>query len=135
MLRYCTPLSLNGGPAGQVIAGALTVPHGHLQGVDGQVRAQRPGGLPADDHPGVDVDDEGHVDPAGVRLDVGQIGDPQPVRGRRPELSLDQISRSMLTVIGAGRDLEHLAAAAPAQALGSHQALHGATSHADALPG
>ena len=68
-------------------------------------------------------------------LDVGQIGDPQPVRGRRPELSLDQIGRPVLTVIGVGGDHERLAASGSGQALGAHQPLHGAASDADALPG
>ena len=37
------------------------------------------GQLPADHHAGEHVDDEGGVDPARMRLDVGQVGDPQPV--------------------------------------------------------
>ena len=40
---------------------------------------KRLGDLPADHHAGEHVDDEGGVDPAGVRLDVGQVGHPEPV--------------------------------------------------------
>jgi hypothetical protein len=40
------------------LAGSGAVPDGHLQGVDGEGGAQRLGDLPADDHPGKDVDDE-----------------------------------------------------------------------------
>ena len=47
----------------EVVAGSTPVPHGHLQRCDRQIRSQRPEGLPADDHPAVDVDDERHVDP------------------------------------------------------------------------
>ena len=88
--------------AGQVEAGAAAVEHGHLERVDREIGAQRPGGLPADDHPGEHVDDERDVDPAGVGLDVGQIGDPQPVRGRRPELALNHIGGPLEPVIAFG---------------------------------
>jgi hypothetical protein len=43
---------------------AAPVVDGHLQGVDGQVGAQRAGGLPPDDRAGEHVDDERHVHPA-----------------------------------------------------------------------
>ena len=42
------------------------------------------GDLPADDHPGEDVEDERDVGPPGVGADIGQVGHPQLVRrGRR----------------------------------------------------
>jgi hypothetical protein len=40
----------------------LAAPDGHLQGVQGQIGPQRPGGLPADQEAAEGVDDEGHVD-------------------------------------------------------------------------
>jgi len=52
---------------------------GHLECVDRQVAAQRRRDLPADHSPREHVDDEGDVDPAGVGLDVGQVGNPEPV--------------------------------------------------------
>jgi hypothetical protein len=86
-------------------AAALTVPDRHLEGVDGEVGAQRVRRLPADDHTGEHVDNERHVDPTNVRLDVGQVGDPQSVRCRRPELAVHQISgpsRSLVDDRGLG---------------------------------
>ena len=87
----------------QIRALAATVEHGHLECVDRQIAAQRPRGLPADDHARVDVDDERDVDPTRVCFDVGQVGDPQPVRCRRPKLALDQIGRPVEPVIALGR--------------------------------
>jgi len=78
--------------ARDVMSVALTVPHGHLQGVECEVRAQRLGGLPAHDHPGEHVDHERDVDPPGVGAHVGDVGDPQPVRCRRSEAAFDQIA-------------------------------------------
>ena len=45
-------------------------------------------GAPAEDPPGVGVDDERDVDHAGPGRDVGEVGDPQPVRRRRVEPAL-----------------------------------------------
>ena len=83
--------------------------------------------------PRVDVDDERHVHPAGVRLDVGQVRHPQPVRCRRLELARHEIGRPMQPVIGDGGDLERLAPSGPGQAFLAHQPLDGASSDADVL--
>jgi hypothetical protein len=40
----------------------LPAPDGHLQRVQGQVGAQRAGGLPADQIAAEGVDDQGHID-------------------------------------------------------------------------
>ena len=55
---------------------------------------ERAGDLPADDEAGADIHHEGDVDPAAVGLDVGEVGDPQPIRGRRSELASDQVERA-----------------------------------------
>jgi hypothetical protein len=65
-----------------------------LERVGGEVGAQRGGAPPADDASGVDVHDERDVDPARPGRDVGQVGDPQPVRRRRPELPLHEVLRA-----------------------------------------
>ena len=67
-------------------------------------------------------------------LHIGQIGDPQPVRCRRPEVPLDQIIGAVLAVIVAGGDLESLAPPGSRQSQVAHQALHAAAGHPDALP-
>jgi len=115
------------------LASSPAVPDGHLQGVDGQVRAQAGRDLPADDHAGVHVDDEGRVYPPGVRLDVGQVRHPQPVRRRGLEVPVDQICRAALTVVVAGGDLVEPPPSGPREAHLAHQALHRATGHPDAF--
>jgi hypothetical protein len=86
----------------QVTAGVPTLPYGHLQGVQGQVGVEGGGDLPADDHPGEDVDDEGGVDPAGEGTDVGDVGDPERVGCIRGELPLDQVGGPVGLGRGAG---------------------------------
>jgi len=49
----------------------------HLERVDDEVGPQVVGELPADDHPGVHVEDERDVQPALPRRDVGDVGEPQ----------------------------------------------------------
>ena len=113
------------------VAGA--VPHRHLEGVDGEVRAQGLGDLPAHHHAGEHVDDEGGVDPAGVRLDVGEVGHPEAVGFVGMELAIDQVGRTVLALVGAGGDLVGPAPAGPGKAQLSHQSLDGAAGHPDAL--
>src|SRR5919198_139645 len=66
-------------------------PERHLQRIERQVGSQRAGRLPADDEARAGVDDERHIHPAAVGLDVRQVGNPQPVRRRCPELAGDQV--------------------------------------------
>ncbi len=54
-------------------------------------RPQQPGGLPADDHPGVHIDHDRDVDPSRVGLHVGDVRDPQPFPGRRREVPVDEV--------------------------------------------
>jgi hypothetical protein len=58
-------------------------PDRHLEGVEGELGTEIRQDPPADDRPAEDVDDEGGVDEARPGPDVGQIGDPQPVRRGR----------------------------------------------------
>ena len=120
--------------AGDVLAGPLPRPQPHVQGVQGQVGAQAGGHLPADDHAGEHVEDERGVDPAGVRADVGQVGDPELVRRRRDELAARpgrpgrSVSAPSPIVV-----LRVFSRRMPAQALGPHQPLDRAAGHLDAL--
>ena len=84
----------------EALAGALALPEGHLQGVEGEVGSQVAGRLPADDEAAVDVEDEGDVDEAGPGTHVGQIGDPETVRGGRREVALDQVLGSRRGLVG-----------------------------------
>ena len=111
----------------------MTVEHGHLERVDRQVGAQRPGGLPAHDHAREHVDDERDVDPTGVSLDVGQVRHPQPVRCRRPELAPDDIGGSVETAVAFGGADPDPATSAALQAHVGHQPLDGAAGDTDAV--
>src|SRR5271165_2453702 len=51
-------------------AGGPSVMERLLQGVENEVGMRRPAGEPADDPPGVRVDDEGDINEAGPRRDV-----------------------------------------------------------------
>jgi hypothetical protein len=78
----------------QAIQLGLAAPDGQLQGIQGQVSAQRPRGLPAHQEPGERVDDQGHLDKAGPAGHRGAIRDPQLVRPGRREVPLHQIRGS-----------------------------------------
>ncbi len=60
---------------------------------------QRPAGLPADDHPRENVEDERHIHPPRVRLDVGEVGDPEAVGGRCSEAVLDEVCRALEALV------------------------------------
>jgi hypothetical protein len=89
--------------------------------------------LPADDHAGEHVDDERHVHPAGVRLDVGQVRDPQPVRCRCSELALDQIGWPVEPVVALGGADPHPTPPAALQAHVAHQPFDGASGDPDTV--
>jgi hypothetical protein len=59
-----------------------------FQGIQDEAGMGCPADPPAHDIAGVDVDHEGHVDKAGPGRDISEIGDPQPVRRRRVELTV-----------------------------------------------
>jgi hypothetical protein len=56
-----------------------------LQRLEDEARLGGARHAPADDPPGIGVDDEGDIDEARPGGDIGEVGDPQPVRRRRPE--------------------------------------------------
>ena len=63
----------------------------HLEGVDDERRAHVGRHRPADDQPGVGVLHRGEVQPALAGAQVGDVSNPQHVRPRRREVTLDQI--------------------------------------------
>ena len=69
-----------------------------------------------------------------MRLDVGQVGHPEPVGLVRAEAALDEVGRAVLALVEAGGDLVGPAPAGPRKPQLTHQALDGAAGHADALP-
>ena len=49
---------------------------------------------PADDAAGIGVDDEGDVGKARPGDDIGEVGDPEPVRCRNPEVAVYPVERT-----------------------------------------
>ena len=62
-----------------------------LQCIEHEARMSRGAGPPANNPACVGVDDEGHIDEAAPGADIGEIGDPEPVRRRGMELPIDMI--------------------------------------------
>src|ERR1019366_6493537 len=90
------------------------------------------GGLPAADEAAVGVKDERDVDEARPGAHVGEIGQPEAVRGRRCEVALDQVSWPRCLWI-CDRRTPLLAPHSALQVHPAHQALDRATRHAKAL--
>ena len=101
---YRAPRSQVMHQARQVGPGSLSLPDGHLQGVQGQVGVQARGGLPADDPPRVHVGYESHIDPPGEGAYIGggtsrlrgNVSDPQPIGSKRLEVAPDQVGRTLV---------------------------------------
>ena len=89
----------------QPVKRTLPRPERLLEGVEGEVGAERAGDLPADDRPRVDIGDEGHVHEARPRADVGEVGDPEPVRRRRVEVTLHEVGRPRRCLVSDRRAL------------------------------
>ena len=67
---------------------------GLLQRVQHEVGMSRSTDSPANDAPGIGVDDESEVDEAGPGADIGEVRQPEPVRRRRMELAVHMIERA-----------------------------------------
>lgn len=80
-----------------------------LQGVESEAGRLRAADPPAHDAPGEDIDNESDVDHAGPSAHIGQVRDPEHVRRRSMELSVDQIERASRRFIRPGCP-DHLAA-------------------------
>ncbi len=74
----------------------------HLQGIESKVGPQGSGRPPAHDPAAEGIDNERGVGKAGGRPDVGEIGDPEPIGGRRGEGPFDKVDRSSRLIGGSG---------------------------------
>jgi hypothetical protein len=70
---------------------ASSSPDRLLEGIEAELGPKGLRALPADDHAGVDVDDEGHVAKARPGRDIGEVRHPEPVRLRSAEVALDEV--------------------------------------------
>ncbi len=73
--------------------GRAAAPDRHLERVEREFGAERGRHPPADDRPAEGVDDEGRVDEARPGGHVGDVGDPEAVRGGGAEHPLDEGGR------------------------------------------
>jgi len=75
----------------------------HLEGVEDQAGAHVAGELPADDHPGREINHRGQVEPALAGLEVGDVAD-EPLTWRGGgEVPVDQVRAAPdLTAVNGG---------------------------------
>src|SRR5215207_1527642 len=106
------------------LALAVALPQGHPQRDHDQLGPLGRGHVPSDDPLSEDVDDERDVDEPGPRPDVGEVGDPDPVRRRRGEIAIQQVT-SPLAVLGRDRGPDALVPPDPGQAEAAHRPVHG----------
>jgi hypothetical protein len=74
----------------------------HPQGRQRQVGAQVIAHCPADDLSAVEVQDRGQIEPALIGLDIGDVGEPDPVRRGSGEVALDQVRGNWKVVTAVG---------------------------------
>jgi hypothetical protein len=92
---------------------------GHLEGVERQLGAHVGGDLPADDHAGEDVEDEGQVQEAREGAQVGDVG--HLVRPGGREVAVDEVARAIDGALGRGGGAVSPSAAHARKALLAHQ--------------
>lgn len=73
--------------------GGTLVMKGLLRGIENEAGMGGPARSPSDDATGIGVDDESHVDEADPGRDIGEVGDPQPIRPVR-KMAIDLIERT-----------------------------------------
>ena len=104
-----------------------------LQRIQHEVRAHGGRHPPAHNASRKHVDDERDVDEAAPGRDVREVGDPELIRTGGHELAVDEVHRAT-ALTGVGRGDPGPAPNGPGEAHRAHQARHGATRHADAVP-
>lgn len=92
----------------------------HVQRPDRQILFHPVADSPANHAPREQVDDDGQINPALTRPDVGDVARPLLVRGTRRKVLLQEVRRDVEGVIAVGGALE-LAAADDADAVLAHQ--------------
>jgi len=93
----------------------------------------RPRHAPADDPAGIGVDHERHVDKARPGGDIREVRDPQRIRPRGPELSVDAVQRAWSGLV-AHRRAHRLAPDHALQTEAPHQPLDRTTGDRKTLP-
>ena len=117
--------------AGQSVAAASV--NRLLQRVEHEVRAHGGRHPPAHNASCKHVDDERDVDEAAPGRDIREVGDPELIRTGGHELAVDEVHGAAART-GVGRGDPGPAPDGPGEAHRAHQARHGTTRHADAVP-
>ena len=128
--RYWLPLSLWW--MRPPLMSRLALMDGLLQGVENEAGMSRPAHPPADDPPGVGIDDECDIDKPVPGRDVGEVRDPQPVGSCGMELAIHLVERARRSLV-THRGADRFAADNPFEAQFPHQPLHRAAGHVEAL--
>ena len=105
---------------------ASTLPHRHPQRRHHELYVLTGRGVPGHDPLGVDVEDERDIDPPGPRSDIGEVGDPDPVRPRSGEVAVQQVPGAFAVLRG-DRGPQLLVAAHARETEQAHAAVHAAT--------
>ena len=114
-------------------AGRPSVMERLFEGVQDEVGVRRPAGPPADDPPGVGVDDESDIDEACPGGHIRKIGQPQTVRRGSMELPVHVIQRTESRLV-ADRCPQGLAPHGSPKTHVPHQPCDRASSSAEAFP-
>src|SRR6266496_2213233 len=131
MARYCTPLSLWWiSPANSSVRRAQSAISRASSARS--VRSDRDACQPTTKREQTSTD-EGDTDPAAGGLDGRQVGDPQAIRRRRPELASDQVERPITRLVADGGPDAGLPADHASKAELAHEPLDRAASHPDPL--
>jgi hypothetical protein len=107
-------------------------PYRHLQRIERKIRTQVIRDLPAQNAAGEQIHHESGIDPAGKRLDIGDVRDPAAVR-RRVEAPLQQVRWPVRGIAGQRRGRSLPPRAGPAYPHLAHQSLDRAPRHRDSL--
>src|SRR3954468_4759073 len=88
---------------------------------------------PADDPPAVQVHDGGQIEPSLAGLDIGDIGEPDPVQRGGGEVAIEQIGRDRQVVLTVGGPDPSRPCHDGANTVAAHQALDASTTCAPTL--
>ncbi len=104
-----------------------------FQRIQDETGMRRPAGSPANDPPGIGIDNEGDVNEARPGGDICEIRHPQPIGRGRIELPIDVIERARRGLV-ADRGAYWFASDHTLKAQFTHQPLDGAAGDGETLP-
>src|SRR5690606_31246724 len=112
--------------------GPVAPPQPHVQGVQDELGALGGGGRPADDRPGVHIDDERDIHDPGPGPHMREVRAPALVRAHGGEVPLQQVGGAFMAIVAHG-GADRFAAASAVKAEFTHQPGDGAARHLDSF--